>query len=219
MHAVIVGCGRVGAELADELGNRGYTVSVIDKDSAAFERLPSGFGGKTLIGPGFERSILEDAGIKNAEIFIAVTNGDNSNIVSARVAKEYYKVPKVAARIYDPRRAVIYERLGISTVATVAWTTDQILSKVFPSAESVEWTPGSGDVVVLGIPAPSSMIGRPASELEIEGKLRVVAVTRTGTTLLPGAKTHLQEGDFVYVAALRSILGELDEMLFGSESK
>ncbi|RIK05091.1 MAG: potassium transporter TrkA [Acidobacteria bacterium] len=219
MHAVIVGCGRVGAELADALGERGYTVSIIDKDFAAFERLPSGFGGKTLVGPGFERSILEDAGIKNAEIFIAVTNGDNSNIVSARVAKEYYKVPKVAARIYDPRRAVIYERLGISTVAIVAWTTDQILSKVFPSAESIEWTPGSGEVVVLGIPAPDSMIGRPASELEIESKLSVVSVTRNGSTMIPNAKTYLQEGDFIHVAALRSMLGELDEMLFGGSAK
>lgn len=219
MHAVIVGCGRVGAELADALGERGYTVSIIDKDFAAFERLPKGFRGKTLVGQGFERSVLENAGIKNAEVFIAVTNGDNSNIVSARVAKEYYKVPRVAARIYDPRRAVIYERLGISTVATVAWTTDQVLAKVFPSAESVEWTPGSGDVVVLGIPAPEPMIGQPASELEIESKLKVIAVTRIGTTTIPNSRTYLQEGDFIYVAALRSILGELSELLFGSESR
>ncbi|MGH2709515.1 MAG: potassium channel family protein, partial [Actinomycetota bacterium] len=153
MHAVIVGCGRVGAELSDGLGHRGFTVSVIDKNPIAFEHLHPGFNGKTLVGPGFDRELLEDAGIREAEIFIAVTNGDNSNIVSARIAKEHYHVPKVAARIYDPRRAEIYERLGILTVATVAWTTDQILARVLPAAESLEWTIGSGEVVVVGVSA------------------------------------------------------------------
>lgn len=215
MHAVIVGCGRVGAELADALESRGYTISIIDKDSSSFERLHPGFHGKTLVGPGFERTLLEEAGIADATIFIAVTNGDNSNIVAARVAKEHYEVPNVAARIYDPRRAVIYERLGITTVAIVAWTTDQILARVLPSAEAVEFTPGSGDVVVLGIPVPTHLIGSPATSLEVPGNLTLVAVTRTGTTIIPQEKLVLQEGDFIYVSALRSALGDLDDVLFG----
>ncbi|MGH9282564.1 MAG: potassium channel family protein, partial [Acidimicrobiales bacterium] len=154
-NAVIVGCGRVGAELAAALGTRGFHISVIDKNPKAFEALHPGFEGKTLVGPGFDQELLEQAGIGDAEIFIAVTNGDNSNIVCARIAKEYYEVPRVAARIYDPRRAQIYERLGIPTVATVAWTTDQVLAKVLPAADSMEWTIGSGEVVVVGIPVPA----------------------------------------------------------------
>lgn len=214
MHAVIVGCGRVGAELAAALEGRGYTVAVIDKYEASFEHLHPGFHGTKLIGPGFEREVLDAAGIADAEIFIAVTNGDNSNIVSARVAKEHYNVAKVAARIYDPRRAAIYERLGISTVATVRWTTDQVLAKVLPTAESIEWTAGSGDVVVLGIPVPSKMIGSPYGEMTVPGQLNVVAITRTGKTVIPAEKTILQEGDFIYVTADRSALPDLEGLLF-----
>lgn len=213
MHAVIVGCGRVGAELADSLGRRGFTVSIIDKRDTAFERLHARFEGKTLVGPGFDREILEEAGIRDAEIFIAVTNGDNSNIVSARIAKEFYKVPRVAARIYDPRRAQIYERLGIPTVATVAWTTDQILARVLPASESLEWTIGSGEVVVVGVPAPEGRIGRPLAELNLPGKVQVTAMTRFGETQLPEAKTVIQEGDFIRLAVLRSMLAELEDHL------
>ncbi|HEX2179288.1 MAG TPA: TrkA family potassium uptake protein, partial [Actinomycetota bacterium] len=125
MHAVIVGCGRVGAELAQVLEGRGYTVSLIDKDPNSFEqRVLPGFSGKKLVGMGFDQDILEEAGIRDAEIFASVTRGDNTNIVSARIAKEHYDVPRVVALIYDPRRAQMYERLGIQTVATVAWATD-----------------------------------------------------------------------------------------------
>lgn len=137
MHAVIVGGGRVGAELAQVLEKRDFTVALIDKNERAFEHLYPGFGGKALVGPGFDRALLEEAGIRDAQIFAAVTNGDNSNIVCARIAKEFYEVPRVAARIYDPRRAQIYERLGIPTVASVAWTTDQVLARVLPAADSV----------------------------------------------------------------------------------
>jgi trk system potassium uptake protein TrkA len=214
VHAVIVGCGRVGAELAQVLELRGYTVSIIDKDAHAFEqRLLPGFSGKKLTGVGFDQEILEEAGIRNAEIFVAVTRGDNTNIVSARIAKEYYKVPRVAALIYDPRRAQMYERLGISTVAEVAWATDQILARVLPSAKSIEWTIGSGEVIVIGIPSPPAFIGKPIEELRQPGKARVVALTRFGTTQIPDLKTILQEGDFVHLAVLRSALDEMQEQL------
>lgn len=214
MHAVIVGCGRVGAELASSLGKRGFTVAVIDKDSASFvKRLHPDFSGKSLVGLGFDRVILEEAGIKDAQIFIAVTNGDNSNIVSARVAKEYYQVPNVAARIYDPRRAAIYERLGISTVAIVAWTTDQILAHVLPASESVEWTVGSGEVVVVGVQAPEHLVGKPVFDLNLPGKIQVAALTRFGESLVADAKTLVQEGDFIHLSVLRSFLPQFDATL------
>ncbi|MEX2588180.1 MAG: TrkA family potassium uptake protein [Actinomycetota bacterium] len=214
MHAVIVGCGRVGAELARELEGRGFTVAIIDKDESAFkERVLPGFSGKQLVGVGFDREILEDAGIREAEIFASVTRGDNTNIVSARIAKEHYNVNRVVALIYDPRRAQMYERLGISTVGTVAWATDQILARVMPTAESVEWTVGSGEVVVIGIPAPLQFIGRPIEDLRDPGKARVVALTRFGSTQIPDVKTIVQEGDFLHLAVLRSALGDLEEHL------
>ena len=214
MHAVIVGCSRVGAELAENLEARGHTVSIIDRDPKAFEdTLHPGFHGKALVGIGFDRETLEEAGIKDAGVFVSATRGDNSNIVSARIAKEAYNVPAVAALIYDPRRAQIYERLGISTVAEVSWATDQILARVLPSTEAVEWTIGSGEVVVVGIPAPRSMIGRPASELNVPGKRIVSALARFGSTILPDDKTVLQEGDFLHVSVLRAAMGELDEIL------
>jgi trk system potassium uptake protein TrkA len=214
MHAVIVGCGRVGAELAQALEGRGYTVSIIDKDPNAFEqRILPGFSGKKLAGMGFDQEILEEAGIRDAEIFASVTRGDNTNIVSARIAKEHYDVPRVVALIYDPRRAQMYERLGIQTVATVAWATDQILARVLPSAKSIEWTIGSGEVVVIGFPAPEAFIGRPVEDLRDPAKARVVALTRFGTTQIPDLKTIIQEGDIVHLAVARSALPEMEERL------
>lgn len=214
MHAVIVGCGRVGAELAQALERRRYTVSIIDKDPNAFEqRVLPGFSGKKLVGVGFDQEILEQAGIRDASIFASVTRGDNTNIVSARIAKEHYNVPKVAALIYDPRRAQMYERLGISTVASVAWATDQILARVLPSGKSVEWTIGSGEVVVVGFPSPRAFIGRPVEDLRDPTKARVVALTRFGTTQIPDLKTLIQEGDMIHLAVARSALPEMEERL------
>lgn len=214
MHAVIVGCSRVGGELAHALESKGYTVSIIDRDAASFEqRLHPGFHGKKLEGIGFDREILEEAGIKEAEIFVSATRGDNTNIVSARIAKEHYEVPKVAALIYDPRRAEIYERLGISTVASVAWSTDQIIARVMPDPERVEWTVGSGEVVVIGIPAPSSLIGQPLDSLRESGKVSVVTLSRLGKTLVPDLRSVIQEGDFLHLAVLRSYVKELEAKL------
>lgn len=214
MHAVIVGSGRVGAELAAALEHRGFTVSIIDRDEARFsQRLHPGFHGKKIVGIGFDRDILEEAGIKDADVFVSATRGDNSNVVSARIAKEHYGVPHVAALIYDPRRAQIYERLGISTVASVAWATDQLLARVLPNSESIEWTIGSGEVVVMGVPVPAHLVGQPASELTVPGKVVLMALARFGVTLIPEAKTILQEGDFLHLSVLRSSMGEFDRLL------
>lgn len=214
MHAVIVGCGRVGAELAQALESRDQSVAIIDSNRSAFgERLHPGFRGKQLYGIGFDRDILEEAGIREAGIFVSATRGDNTNILCARIAKEHFGVQRVAALIYDPRRAQIYERLGISTVASVSWATDQLLAKVLPSSEAVEWTVGSGEVVVMGVPAPVSLIGKPIEDLREPGKVHVMALTRFGKTQIPDFKTLVQEGDFMHLSVLRSALTEVDERL------
>jgi trk system potassium uptake protein TrkA len=216
VHAVILGCSRVGAELAASLEHRGFTVSIIDRDPKAFaEKLHPGFHGKTIEGMGFDQGTLEEAGIEDAQIFVSATRGDNSNIVSARIAKEHYRVPAVAALIYDPRRALIYERLGISTVASVSWSTDQILSRVLPTTETIEWTVGSGEVVVVGIPVPDALIGRPASVLTVPGKIVLSALARFGSTIIPDERTTLQEGDFLHVSVLRNEIEVLDFILEG----
>ncbi len=154
MHVVIAGCGRVGSELASSLERLGHSTAVIDKNAKAFKRLRADFSGRQILGFAFDRDILEEAGIKEADAFASVTNGDNSNILSARVAKEHYRVKQVVARIYDPRRAQIYQRLGIQTVATVRWTTDQVLRYLLPDEIPVEYTIDNGEVVVTALPAP-----------------------------------------------------------------
>ena len=132
MHVIVVGCGRVGSRLGVELVGYGHTVAVIDKSETAFKRLPAGWGGTALVGAGFDRDVLERAGARDCGALAAVTSGDNSNILCARIARETFGIPNVVARIYDPRRAEIYQRLGLPTVATVTWTTDQVLRKLFP---------------------------------------------------------------------------------------
>ena len=213
MHVVIAGCGRVGSELATNLERLGHSVAIIDKVPKAFERLKADFSGKKVIGFAFDREVLEEAGIKEAQAFASVTSGDNSNILSARVTKEHYRVPEVVARIYDPRRAQIYQRLGIQTVATVRWTTDQILRSLFPDEVPVEYTVDNGEVVITSIPAPSELIGKTAVAVDIEGRRKVVAVSRFGVPRVPDGKLTVQEGDILHLSIVRGDVPDLAEQL------
>lgn len=209
MHVVIAGCGRVGSELTVSLTRQGHTVSVIDKSAHAFERLPPGFEGQTFVGIAFDRETLEAAGVRDAGAFIAVTNGDNSNIVSSRIAREHYEVPKVVARIYDPRRAEIYRRLGISTVASVRWASSEIHDVLFHGVEHVELAIGSGDTVMVRLDIPPALAGRPVASLDVPGRAMVVAIDRMGSITLPTANTHFQESDVAHVIVLRDAISEL----------
>ncbi|MDQ3963623.1 MAG: TrkA family potassium uptake protein [Actinomycetota bacterium] len=211
MHVIIAGCGRVGSELAANLERLGHSVVLIDKSAKAFERLKPGFSGRKIVGFAFDREVLEDAGIKDAGAFASVTNGDNSNILSARVAKEHYRVPQVVARIYDPRRAQIYQRLGIQTVATVRWTTDQILRFLLPEEVSVEYTVDNGEVVVTALPAPPEVVGQRALAVDIPGRRRVVAVSRFGVPRVPDKDLTIQDGDILHISVVRPDAGELGE--------
>ncbi|HVF52143.1 MAG TPA: TrkA family potassium uptake protein [Actinomycetota bacterium] len=213
MHVLIAGCGRVGSELASNLERLSHSVTVIDKKATAFERLRPGFAGKKIVGMVFDREVLEEAGIKDASAFASVTNGDNSNILAARVAKEHYRVPHVVARIYDPRRAQIYQRLGIQTVATVRWTTDQVLRAILPDDVPVEYTIDNGEVVLTALPAPAEVVGKHAKDLDLDGLRRVVAVSRFGVPRVPDKELTVQDGDILYVSAVRSVVVDLAEDL------
>jgi len=215
VHVVVVGCGRVGSGLAGALEATGHTVAVIDRQERAFRRLQEGFGGKTVVGVGFDRDRLTDAGIEEAGALAAVTNGDNSNILVARIARETYGIERVVARIYDPRRAAIYERLGIATIATVKWATERVLRRILDDA-AVEWIDPSARVVLVERVVPGSSVGTKLGELEAEGSVRVVALARLGVGQLPKPDIVLQEGDVLYLAVGGDEVEALDARLAGA---
>lgn len=217
VHVVIVGCGRVGSGLAIRLVDQGHTVSIIDKLAKAFRRLPEGWSGEAIVGSGFDRDILDRAGVSRAGALAAVTSGDNSNILTARIARENYGVGNVVARIYDPRRAEIYQRVGIPTVATVSWTIDQVLRRLLP-ATVVEWSDPSGHLLMVERMLPDHWAGRPLTELCTPGQAVLVAVTRAGTPRLDVAGMVGQEGDVLHLSVLDDALEELDRRLAARSS-
>jgi trk system potassium uptake protein len=206
VHIVIMGCGRVGSTLAHILEDRGYTVAVIDQDPEAFRRLRPSFKGDRVTGVGFDRDVLARAGIERADGFAAVSSGDNSNIIAARVARETFAVRQVAARIYDPRRAEVYERLGIPTVATVRWTADQMLRKLLPGSAEPLWRDATGKLVLTQVTMSPKWIGEPIKLVEASAGARVAYIDRLGEAVVPQPGTVLQEGDVVHVIAKESDL-------------
>ena len=206
MHIVIMGCGRVGSTLAHILEEQGHSVAIIDQDREAFRKLRSGFRGKRVTGVGFDQDVLIEAGIEEADAFAAVSSGDNSNVISARVVRESFGVERVAARIYDPRRAEVYQRLGIPTVATVRWTADQMLRRLLPDGSEPLWRDPTGAVVLAEVAYSEKWVGEKVHALEDAARTRVAYVSRLGEAMLPGQGTVLQEGDVLYVIAAESDL-------------
>ncbi|MFN2478954.1 MAG: TrkA family potassium uptake protein [Pseudonocardiaceae bacterium] len=202
MHVVIMGCGRVGAALALALERLGHDLSVIDQNRQAFRRLGADFHGQQIRGIGFDRQVLTEAGTERAGAFAAVSNGDNSNIIAARVARETFGVDHVVARIYDPKRAAVYERLGIPTVATVPWTTDRFLRMLLPDGVAAAWRDPSGTVAVLQLSLHEGWAGRTIGDLEDHIGARIAFIVRFGTGVLPNHNTVVQAGDQVYAAAV-----------------
>ncbi len=213
MHVVVIGCGRVGSELAGALERLDHTVAIIDKKQDAFRRLPKGFGGYRLVGFGFDRDTLEAAGVRDAGAVAAVTSGDNSNIMAARVARETFEVEHVVARIYDPRRAVIYQRLGIPTVATVAWTTDQVLRRLLPTPSVADWTDSAGGVGLVERNLPVAWAGKKLAGMDEPGVFSLAAVTRLGAAQVVRPDLVGQEGDVLHVMADLAALPALESKL------
>lgn len=213
MHFVIVGCGRVGKELTSYLLERDNTVSLIDRNPDAFRRIERHDNLKTLVGIGFDRKILESAHIKEADGLAAVTSGDNSNIVIARVTKEIYKVPHVSARIYDSARASLYQRLGISTVASVTWTTDQFIKRIAPENDTSDWVDPTGNVVIVERLMPKHWAGKTFEPLFRPNHYNLIAVSHLGNTSVASPTTKANEDDRVFIACNKESIEELDELL------
>jgi trk system potassium uptake protein TrkA len=203
----------VGSTIAHILEDHGHSVAVIDQDAEAFRRLKPGFKGTKVTGVGFDRDVLIEAGIENADAFAAVSSGDNSNVIAARVARESFGVKQVAARIYDPRRAEVYQRLGIPTVATVRWTADQMLRRLLPEGSEPLWRDPTGAVVLAEVAYAADWVGEKTSALEEAARVRVAFLSRLGEVVLPGPGTVLQEGDVLHVIALEEDLERISAAL------
>lgn len=202
MKIIIVGCGRVGAGLAETLGQRGFDVTIVDRDPAAFERLGASFGGETLAGNGLDRDVLVKAGIERADGLAAVTASDEVNVVAARLARQVFRVPRVVARLYEPRKAEVYRRLGLMTISHLAWEVSRVTELLCYSKLETIKSLGSGEVDIVEAEVPGLLVGRTVNDLSVPGEIHVVAVTRRGKTFLPMLGTEFHEGDMVHLAVL-----------------
>jgi trk system potassium uptake protein TrkA len=212
VHVVIMGCGRVGSTLAHSLEARGHSVAVIDQDGDAFRRLSPDFAGKTVTGVGFDHEVLKQAGIEHADAFAAVSSGDNSNIISARLARETFGVQRVVARIYDQRRAEVYERLGIPTVATVRWTADRVFRHLVPEGAAELWRDPTSTVAIVEVPVHEGWIGHSLTALEEATGTRTAYIMRFGIGTLPTASTVLQDGDQVFMLVTDAIADSVSKI-------
>jgi trk system potassium uptake protein TrkA len=210
---IIIGCGRMGAGLAHTLAQRGHAVTVIDTDSTAFERLGPAFTGRMVVGVGFDRDVLLQAGIERADGLATVTASDEANAVAARIARQVFHVPRVVARLYDPRKAEIYRRLGILTISTTTWGIERIAELLCYSQLDVLLSLGSGEVDLVAVAIPPLLVGRAAHELTIPGEVHVVAISRDGTTRLPTQGMTFQQGDLIYLAVLAASADRLKPLL------
>jgi trk system potassium uptake protein TrkA len=212
MHVVVVGCGRVGSTVARHLVAEGHDVVVIDKRADSLDRLGNDFPGRTLVGVGFDRDLLARAGVTPESAVMAVTSGDNSNILIARVARENMGVDRVVARIYDPRRAIVYERLGIPTVASVAWTAARVLRHILPADQRAEWTDPTAAYVLVERKVPAGAAGRAIHTID-SAEVKVALITRLGRAAIPSPSMLLQQDDVLH---LMLATGNTDRDVFAS---
>ncbi len=204
MKIIIIGCGRLGAGLAQTLSQRDFGVTVVDRDPAAFERLGATFRGETLAGNGLDRDVLLKAGIERADGLAAVTASDEVNVVAARLARQLFRVPRVVARLYEPRKAEVYRRLGLMTISHVTWGISRIVELLCYSKLETIKSLGSGEVDIVEAEVPRLLVGRTVNELSVLGEIHVVAITRRGKTFLPMLGTEFHEGDMVHLALMAS---------------
>jgi trk system potassium uptake protein len=215
VHVIVVGCGRVGSELAMDLSEEGHSVVVIDKNRDAFRRLTR-YQGRTLLGSGFDREILLQADAASAQGFAAVTNGDNSNILCARIARDHYQIKHVVARIYDPARADIYMKLGIPTVATSKWTSLQVKRWMMPGDDSNEWIDSTGTLQLVERILPDHLAGKPYASFLKTASYRVAGLVRGGVARLDFDELFAQEGDVLQFTVTSEGLNDLHLLLQGA---
>jgi trk system potassium uptake protein len=209
MKAIIMGCGRVGSHVSLLLANNGHDVTVIDPIAENLALLGEDFKGKKLQGIGFDRKVLINAGIESAEAFAATSPSDNVNIVAARIAHNIFHVPRVVARLYDPRRAEIYRRLGLQTISMISWGSEKIYEMLIHPSLDPLISFGTGEVSVISLEVPSRLKGQFVHEVEIPGEISIVGITRDGTAFLPVSGTELKEGDILHLSVLASATDRL----------
>lgn len=219
MHVVIMGCGRLGSTLAQKLDAQGHQVAVIDRDADAFRRLGDGFGGLTVNGIGFDRDVLRAAGVERADAFAAVSSGDNSNIISARLARETFGVSRVVARIYDSRRAQVYERLGIPTIATIRWASERMYRFLVPDERVEVFRDPTSVVSIVETPLHRDWIGRTVRSLEDRTGARVAYLSRFGMGALAQPSTVLQDGDQVYMLVTDEMADQVLDVAQGADKE
>ncbi len=214
MKLIVMGCGRVGSQVSNLMSSQGHDVTVIDhRDTDAATRLGSEFKGRLISGLGFDRDILIEAGVEQADVFVAASSSDNANIVAARIARNIFKVPRVITRLYDPRRAEIYQRLGLLTISTTTWGAERIYEMATHTDLDVVYNFGRGEVSMVVIEVPYNLAGRSVRDLNVIGEFSVISVTREDKAFLPSAGTPFREGDVLHIAVQSSALGRLEEML------
>jgi trk system potassium uptake protein len=213
MKVIIMGCGRVGAQVSRLLENEGHQVTVIDPEAANLDRLGPEFKGKKIHGVGFDREVLLEAGIETADAFVATSPSDNANIISARIARNFFHVPRVVARLYDPRRADIYQRLGLATVSMVSWLAQRITELLTHSDLEPTFYFGKGEVAMIAIEIPPHFVGRMVSHVTVPGEIDVIAIARQGEAMITTLGTEFYEGDLVYFAVQVSAMDRLEALL------
>ncbi len=218
MKVIVMGCGRVGFQVSLILAEQNHAVTVIDHDANAIARLGSNFKGKVVRGLGFDRNVLIEAGVESADAFIAASSSDNANIVAARIARNIFHVPRVVARLYDPRQAEIYKRLGLMTISTTNWGAERICEVVTHTDLDVVYTFGQGEASLIVIEASPQLAGRTVSHISIPGEVVVVSITREDQAFLPLSGSEIQEGDRIHLAVLSSAMERVEEM-FGLERR
>jgi trk/ktr system potassium uptake protein len=213
MKILIIGCGRVGAGLAKTLMGRGHSVTIIDKDPLAFEKLGDKFKGQAILGIGFDREVLLKAGIERADGVAAVTSSDEANVVASRIARDFFHVPRVIARVYDVRQAEIYKRLGIQTIAPTGWGINRIADLLLYSPLETVFSIGSGDAELVAAEVPRLLVGKTVRDLTVAGEIHIVSITRANKTFLPTLGTIFQEADLLHLAVLTTSTNRLKELL------
>lgn len=215
MKIIVAGCGRVGRDLALTLTHEGHQVTVIAEDAAAFKSLGTHFPGTTIAGVVFDRAVLTKAGIERADGLAAVTTSDNANIVTARIAKQIYRVPQVVARLYEPRRAEVYRRLGLQTISSTTWGVGRIIELLTHSRLDTVYAMGSGEVSLIEFEVGPTLAGHTAQQLDMSTEIRVVSITRSGEAFIPSSQTPFMNGDLVHVVVTRGAQSRFEGLLEG----